>query len=193
MGYDDLPRTFALLRYAGELGEAHGQTLWNLTRDWSAGPRAASLETRVATSGVADPTSTSIIDEDTHQQYRAALDRLSRDAAFIRDLLTGMVTTERPPNPEDLWCRNHLRIGINEPRTRGDLCRRCDAIRRDPRFAGNLPGPKLMAHWDKHPRTPDTVVTDLMAEEREHTTKVRRVDSAVARARKPVPTRKKRR
>ena len=111
MGYDDLPRTFALLRYAGELGEAHGQTLWNLTRDWSAGPRAASLETRVATSGVADPTSTSIIDEDTHQQYRAALDRLSRDAAFIRDLLTGMVTTERPPNPEDLWCRNHLPNG----------------------------------------------------------------------------------
>ena len=65
MGYDDLPRTFALLRYAGELGEAHGQTLWNLTRDWSAGPRAASLETRVATSGVADPTSTSIIDDES--------------------------------------------------------------------------------------------------------------------------------
>lgn len=182
---DDLPRLFATLRYAGELGEAHGQLLWDLTRDWSRGVNAASLEGRVSSSNVSDPTGRMLPDEDVHTELRAALQRLSKDAWWVKNLIVGMVTDERPRDTTDEWCRNHLRVEMHEPRHRGDLCRRCYETKLDPRWAGTLPPPALLERWAKHPRTAESVVEDLMLAEVAKGKDKKRVDSNIRSARRP--------
>lgn len=186
---DDLPRIFATVRYAGELGEAHGQLLWRLSRDWSRGLNAGSLDGNVTSSDVSDPTGRTALHGSTtidqmHAEVAATIARLETDAAKIRDWITNMVTSERPANPGEDFCRNHLRIDVYEPRYRGDLCRPCYEITRDARFKGAPPSPALMAHWQRHARTSDDTVVELMEAEQDHRRKRRTVDTNITQARR---------
>lgn len=148
----ELPRVVDLTRALGDALDQRGDRAWNLTREWTAGPRASTLEAgRSRTLG--DPTGTAAIalEVDPHAAYLRRLDRLTALAVelleFLRDVgpdprascqwhrAAGHYAPATRRHGPDLvceWCyRRHRSTG--RPPTTTEITRRATGARRIPR------------------------------------------------------------
>lgn len=109
----DLVRVAEVLRGLADQIDQRGDHAWTLTREWTAGPRASTLETgRSRTLG--DPTGrAAIADEvDPHAAMLTTLDRLMRNALDLAALYR-----DTGPDPR-ARCRWHATAGYHAPATR---------------------------------------------------------------------------
>lgn len=144
----DVPRFSAAIRLAGELLEVHGDLMLRLTNDWAAGAKAANLDPdsggnrwescedptcRSCPHAIpSDPTGEAVIHARTNTaaELQHRLQRLHGDALWIRDMAHVLAPIVPPSTmnqvPDDpIWCSHHLKVGLCEPRHRGDRCRAC--------------------------------------------------------------------
>lgn len=147
----DVPRVAAAMRVAGELFEVHGTLMLALTDDWQAGAKAANLDpdsggNRWEDCGSppcpecphalpSDPTGEAAIAarrRETAIELHVRLARMVDDAQWVRDLahvLAPIVPPSTMNDKNDLWCDNCLRVGLANPRHRGNECRDCYEFR----------------------------------------------------------------
>lgn len=139
----DVPRVAAAIRTAGELLDVWGELMLTLTADWSSGAKAANLDPdtrghRWETDDdgqvwavPSDPTGEAAIAQaraDMAPELRKRLARMTDDAQWVRDLahvLAPIVPPSSMNDRDERWCDHHLRVGLCEPRHRGDCCRFC--------------------------------------------------------------------
>jgi hypothetical protein len=154
-----------------------GEHIWDSTRNMTPGPRAQSFEPATANGNGHTTDSDPPPDRTTHidREYQNAIWTYWQAARDLRRL----IDTHRPdrfiplPDPatDDQWCRHHLEtIGECEPRYRGDECRFCYDWRLQ---FGATPDAQLM-------------------QARRYTRIVTTRDVEAWKARRPKPTRKKR-
>lgn len=138
----DIPRVAAAIRTAGELFEVHGSLMLDLTSDWAQGAKAANLdpdsrgnrwetdEDGFSQPIPADPTGEAVLHArgDVATELQKRLARLADDSLWLKDMahvLAPIVPPSTMNEKNDLWCNHHLRVGMCEPRHRGDDCRFC--------------------------------------------------------------------
>jgi hypothetical protein len=142
----DVPRVAAAGRLAGELLEVHGNLMLTLASDWSAGAKAANLDPDSRGNRYescddptcmecphaipSDPTGEAVLHarKELHADMQQRLKRWLSDSQWIRDMahvLAPIVPPSTMNEKDDRWCSNHLRVGLAEPRWRGEECRSC--------------------------------------------------------------------
>lgn len=177
---DQLQRIGSKIAAAGDQIAAHGPTLWERTRQWRPGARAANLDPDSGgwryeqdVDGTvwpvpSDPTGEAAMPHadaaaHLHDELRALIDTMDRCSDRILELsrLALPANTPRPDDPT-AWCANHLSIGVCEPRHRGDLCRWCDDFRRE--HANQLPPASLLGARHRGVRITERMVDAAMRE-----------------------------
>lgn len=109
----DLVRVAALLRRLADDIDQRGAHAWALTRDWSTGPRASTLEAARSRT-IGDPTGRAAItqEHDPHAAMVTALDRLTGTALELVQLYRDVGPDRRPE------CAWHRHAGHHAPATR---------------------------------------------------------------------------
>lgn len=179
---DQFAHMGSLVSAAGDQMAAHGASLWDMTRAWLPGAKAANLDPdsggwryeqdvdgtvwpvpsdSTGEAAVAPPDAAAHL----HAEQRDIVQRMTRDAARYMELCR-MALRAAPPSVDDptAWCANHLRIGVCEPRHRGDLCRWCDDFRREHR--NQLPPASLLGARHRGLRITERMVEAAMRETR---------------------------
>lgn len=113
MRRSDLRRLSALLRHLADQLDQRGDHAWSLTRQWRAGPRAATLEsTRIRT--LSDPTARTALttDPDPHATYVRQLAGLAGLAFDLERLLRDVGPPRAPV------CHYMAAEGVNVAATR---------------------------------------------------------------------------
>lgn len=172
----------ALLAAAGDSVAANGTAIIQRTHTWEPGPRAANLDPD--TRGLryeqdADGTVWPVPSDSTgeaavappdaaahlHAEYLALLKTAGDACARLLEFNRIAIPTRPPSTGEpDAWCRNHLAIGVCEPRHRGDLCRWCDDFRRE--HANQLPPASLLGARHRGQRITERMVKLAMRDMR---------------------------
>lgn len=177
---EQFQRVGAAAAKAGDMLAANGPTVWDMFRQWLPGPRAANLDPDAGgwryeedTDGTvwpvpSDPTGEAAMPHTDaaahlHGNLHEAMQELERWSLRVMELCSLAVRSERPATDDPTaWCSNHLRIGVCEPRHRGDLCRWCDDFRREHR--NQLPPASLLGARHRGTRITERMVEAAMRE-----------------------------
>jgi len=141
-----------------------GEHIYDSTRAMAPGPRAQAF-----TPTTASPSPTTDTEPPPDPDMHARYTKRATDAwAAIRALQT-FVDGHRPDQTaptgptfsDDEWCRNHLdKLGICEPRYRGDTCRRCYSVKL---ITGHLPPRSILEDWRNGARVTDQSLAAAIA------------------------------
>lgn len=192
---EDLPRITAVTHVAMDLWEAHGMLAMKLADEWADGAGTANLDPdahgnrwELDDDGnvwaiPADPTGEASLR--ARSALRSEIDGLLRlqeaTAVRLRNIVMTLVPVKLDAGENDpRWCTNHLRIGVCEPRARGDLCRWCDDKRLE---WGVRPPVRLMTMRHLGKTVYDRDVKDALAAEGVRLETVQGVTKAVSVAR----------
>ena len=122
-----------LMQPCGCNGKPHtlAEHLWRSTKDMEPSIRASNTDPKVGGSGSDGEGDT---DVDPTISVSLRYKQLVQTVHSAALLLTDFVAAHRPDRviaipttvSDDEWCRSHLRLGLCEPRFRGDRCRWCE-------------------------------------------------------------------
>lgn len=197
----DIPRITAIGHVAMDLWEAHGHLALQLAAEWADGPPAANLDpdrrgnrweldpdTGEVWAVPADPTGEASLTagqsharQSLHAELQSLLALHEATSVRLRNIVATLVPVKLDATENDKrWCTNHLRIGVCEPRARGDLCRWCDDKRLE---WGVRPPVKLMTMRHLGKTVYDRDVKDALAAEGVRLETVKGITKAVKTAR----------